>query len=817
MRTLLGAFRGHQAILPPIHLMPKYHQARIFLLLVVFMASLYLLSYRARIESGDTLRALDALTSQSRFGDWLMDESMWFKPPQRIRESSDLPLLRYDVQENVVNLRLALPLLKLAETLPRLGNIHTLWLFNIIIAALNVGLIYEIVRALDYDDRTALGVAISAGLATNLWAYSQTFFREPLTSFFILLALLLIQTGRRHGFLLYVLGVLTGLAALLLAYATKFSAAFAILALLIFALPAFKRLDKQAARRVSLILLAFQALLLFGLMMIDPLPAALQNLFAAFNSSTEFIGYALRVYILSPGGSLWGTSPILLLAVVGCVILLRQGQHRLVWTIWLIFAAYTLGHVLTTGGHWFGGHSWPPRFLVPIVPVVMLATAPVAQAIIHQRRRLLAVLWMILLVYGIWIQFSSVSLSWDHYGESLPPESHRLSEWEPGLTQPQYFRWVILPQRWSDLGLDFVWLRSAVPAWGVSFAALGIGAAALLLGCVRQPQTRLRYLAPLFALLWFPLLLFNLASIYDKDPIIQSQKAALHEVTDFLTEHSQKDDILLLPNNLYANFILNHLDTAAPRPIVLPPAWAEAPSDRQPPQIESNNPNDWLHLSSLRAIHHIAGSHDRFWYLANTSPFMTWSFRPLERYMALYYYPLREVQLTHEDDTVRLLEYSTRSAAPHPFSAFTAERSSDLKYGENIRLLGFQLPKGLRYERGQALELSLLWQSDAELQLDYTVAWFVADPDTGQPIVQGQDSAPQAGFAPTSAWAANAPVWDNRALRLPEEIAPGEYLIWVLMYRYHPPSGSIERLSVTGASVTEDATIGVLPVRLMID
>ena len=796
--------------------MPKYHQARIFLLLVILMASLYMLSYRARIESGDTRRAMDALTSQSRFGDWLMDETMWHNPPRKIRSSFSLPLSPYDVQEKL-NLQLALPLLKLAETFPRLGSIHTLWLFNIIVTSLNIGLIYLIVRAFDYSDRTALCVAISAGLATNLWAYSQTFFREPLTSFFILMALFLIQTGRRNGWRWYAVGALAGLAALFLAYLTKFSAVMALPAILIFAFPAFKQLDKPAVRRVSILLLALQALLLFALMLIDPLPGILQNLFTAFHETTAFIVRALRVYILSPGGSLWGTSPILIMAVGGCIILLRQGQRRLVWTIWLIFACYSLGHALTTGRHWFGGHSWPPRFLTPIIPLVMLAAAPVAQAIIHQRRKLPALLWVILLVYGIWIQFSSVSLSWRHYGETLPPESHQLSEWEPGLTQPQYFRWVILPQRWNDLGLDFVWLRSALPSWGISFAAFGIGLAALLTASVRRPQARWRYVSPLFAMMWIPLLLFNLAAIYDKDPVTQSQKPALHETFDFLSRHAQADDILLLPNRQYADFILNHLDSGIPRPIILPASLAEASSDKQPAQIESNNPNDWLHLSSSRAIHHIANKYDRFWYLANTSPFMTWSFRPVERYLALHYYPLREVPLNHADGTVRLLEYSARSAAPHPFSTFAADMPSDLKYGENIRLLGFQLPGGRRYEPGHALELSLLWQSDKELQLDYTVAWFVVDADTMQPIVQGQDSAPQAGFAPTSSWPANMPVWDHRALRLPSETASGEYLIWVLLYRYYPENDSLERLNVAGADVTENGTVGVLPVRLVVN
>ena len=785
--------------------MPAYHQARIFLLLVVLMASVYLLSYRARIESGDALRAMDALTSQSRFGDWRMDESVFFKPPRKIRDHHHLPLNTYDVQEKL-HLQLALPLLKLAETVPRLGNIHTLWLFNIIASSLTVGLLYLAARAFDYGDRAAVCLAVSAGLATNLWAYSQTFFREPLTGFFILLALFLIQSGRRHGVTAYAAGALAGMAAWYLAYSTKFSASFAIPALLAFSLPTLTQFARPAVRRASLFLLVMSALMMTGLMVIDPLPGG---------ETTAFVGQALRAYLLSPGGSLWGTSPILLMAALGCVILLRRGQQRLAWTVWLMVAGYSLGHTLFGSQHWFGGLSWPPRFLLPVIPVVMLAAAPMAQAIIHRRRKLAAALWGALLIYGIWIQFTSASLSWEHYGETLPPESQGLSEWAPGLDQPQYFRWVILPRRWADLGLDFVWIRSGVLMWGLSFAAFALGTAALLIISVRKPNTRWRYVSPFFALLWILLLLFNLNALYDKDPTAQSQQAALHEAIDFLAEHAREDDILLLPNNHYANFILNHLDDSRPRPIILPLSPADAPSDRQPAQIESSNPNDWLHLSASRVIHHIADRHDRFWLLANTSPFMGWSFRPVERYLALHYYPLREIRLEQADDTVRLLEYSAIHAAPHPFLPFTAEMPTDLTYGENIRLPGFQLPGGRQYAPGDALELSLLWQTDAPLSLDYTVASFVVDADSGQPVAQGQDSAPQAGFAPTSAWQANQPVWDHRALRLPDDIAAGVYHIWVVLYRHQP--GGIERLTVSGSTVTENGTIGVLPISLMID
>lgn len=795
--------------------MSKFRQLSIFLLLVILMASFYMLTFRGRIESGDTLRAMDALTSQARYGDWLMDESVWFKYFFRVRSRTDLPLTSYDVEEKL-NLYLAMPLLKLAEFIPRMGNIHTVWLFNIIVTALNVGLLYLIVRALNYDDWVAIGVALTAGFTTNMWAYSQTFFREPLVSFFILMSLLGIQWCYQRGWLGWVLSLVWVGSMFGLAFLTKFSAIMIFPALVILVLPQLRFADRKWHHQLSIGLLILQAVGLFLLMVFEPFAEIMSLFMARFNDTPELISYVLRVYILSPGGSLWGTSPVLLISIIGCVLLLRRNQHRLVWTVWLAFVGYTVGHALVTGSDWFGGQSWPPRFLVPIIPVLMIATAPIMEKIIHQRHKLLLLIWLLLFGYGVWIQFSGVSLMWYQYENSLPLESNGLTEWEPGLTQINYLRWVILPQRWADLGIDFLWVRTGVQSWGIQFGILTAVILGTLLWVIRQQKSRLMFIAPIFVIMWSGLVVLNIRKVVDKDPVVQSHKLALHDTLNYVTQNSNPDDILILPNNFYERFILNHLDQASPRPIILQPELAEPASERQPADVISNNPNEWLPLSSIRALHHIADNHERFWYLANTSPFMTWSFRPFERYMALYYYPLQEIELEHPDETVRLLEYSTRSSAPNLFSTFSPDYSTDLRYGDDIRLLGFQLPNDVRYEGGQAVELSLLWQTDSLLEHDYTVAWFIANAETGQFVAQGQDSMPQAGFAPTTSWQPNFPIWDNRALRLPDDLATGEYVIWVLMYRYNVDTASIERLPVMGETVTDNNTIGVLPITLVI-
>lgn len=795
---------------------PRTYRLSIFLLLVSLMMGVYMLSYRSVVQSGDTLRALDAVTSLSRYGDWLMDESNWFKPSLRIREQNPLPLSEYEVEERL-NIWLALPLLKVAEALPNLGVIHTVWLFNAFVTALIVGLLYLLVVALYFSDAVAVLAAVSAGVGSNLWAYSQTFFREPLSAFFIVLALLALQIGRRRRLSQRILSLAVAAACLYLAYQTKYSAALALPAAIAFALPEIRTPPRSLGRRITLAILALLLALVAAPMIVDPLPNALRQLSASLQIDTTYLSAALRSYVLSPGASIWGTSPILLMSLAGAALLWRQGQYRLLTACSLMVAGYVLGHAITTGAHWFGGLSWPPRFLLPVIPFAMLAAAPIAQRVFRPGSIRWRLLWGALLLYGAWIQFNSVALSWAHFGESLPAEAHELSEWSPAMWQPAYFRWTLLPQRWPDLGLDFLWTRANLPVWGLSFALLVCLLAAALLILLRCRQSRWIHALLLLPPLCLVILYLNLSSAYYKDPRTRSQQTALHEALAYLEASSAPDDILLLPGNDYGNFVLNHQTSATPRVIVLPRPVAQAASDRQPAKVISSNPNSWFDLNTARAIRHAAASHERVWVLANTSPFMPWSFRPLERYMAQHAYPLGEYDFSKLDDTARVLEYSAEAHVINPMSLYAGEYPADLRFGKSIALRSFAAEGERSYRAGEPVEFSLRWHTDAKLDTSYTVATFIASADSLQPIAQGWDSAPQAGLAPTNEWAPGAAVWDNRAIRLPLDAPPGDYRLWVLLYYRDGESGEIKRVPVTGSNVTGENDIGVLPFTIQVE
>ena len=794
----------------------KSAPASIFLLLITLTLCLYMLTFRGAIQTGDTLRALDAVTSQARYGDWLMDESNYTQPALIIRDDMKLPLSEYDVEERL-NIVLAQPLLKLADWLPRLGALHSVWLLNIFATALIVGLLYCMARAMQAGEAGAALLAFSAAAGTNLWSYAQTFFREPLSALFVLAAFYMIQLGIGRSARGRCLCLALAAGMMCLALLTKLSTLMALPALLAFALALFIRREGPLARRLAAIALALLCLVTLVLAFIEPLPVAALALFEQLGLDAEFAGAALRSYLFSPGASIWGTSPLVLLGAAGCLMHWRRGRYMLALAICLITLGYALGHALTTGPHWFGGLSWPPRFLLPALPLLMLATAPVAERVLGEGQARLRLLWLGLLLYGAWIQFNGVALSLSHYGEALPAEAQGLGEWLPGMMQPQFFRWFVLPRLWGDLGWDFLWIRGGLPLWGLSFALLGAATAFALIQTLRNGGSRWRLMSLPLAIAGLSLVLLNLSAAYFRDPRTQSSQAALHEARDYLARMAAPGDALLLTSDNYANFALNHFDGGEPRPIVLSLPLAQAVSDKQPSLVDSNNPYDWFDAASLRIIRHLAARHERLWLLDSTSPFMAWSFRPLERYLALHAYPLGAVELRTPDDSARLLAYSARNAAPDPMWLYFGDVAVDLRFGPHIALMSATLPQAGKYQPGGVVELSLLWRADERLERSYTVALFIADAESGQPIAQGNDSAPQAGFAPTNEWQPGLPVWDNRAIGLPLDAKPGSYQIWVIVYDRDGATGEIQRLPARGATVAGEGTIGVLPLTIELE
>jgi len=123
--------------------------------------------------------------------------------------------------------------------------------------------------------------------------------------------------------------------------------------------------------------------------------------------------------------------------------------------------------------------------------------------------------------------------------------------------------------------------------------------------------------------------------------------------------------------------------------------------------------------------------------------------------------------------------------------------------GGTITLLGYDLAaEGAR--PGETVTLSLYWRVTRAVDRNFTVFVHLLN-EQGQLVAQ-QDSEPNAGQYPTSAWVPGEVITDTHAIPLPPGLPSGRYLLSIGMYEWP----SRERLPVTldGAKQGDAITLG---------
>ncbi|MEO8396738.1 MAG: hypothetical protein ABI700_27340, partial [Chloroflexota bacterium] len=661
-----------------------------------------------------------------------------------------------------------------------------------------------------YRERTAVLAALAFGLGTAIFPYSKTFFREPLALLTLLICGLLIERLRVRNYrsLPLLIAVIAALVALFLA---KASMLLALPALFVIGIPNLTNtLSQRNAqfRRVLLVsgLIVVLALGIFTLLSAVSGFGSRYNFLRVFNGDMlDFFPVALQAYLLSIGGSIWGTSPIVLLAVPGIVILLRRRMGRYPLAILLLIAAFAGGYAATNDRHWFGGLSWPPRFLIPLLPYLILGALPIFERVQTSLRW--ALLGAALMVYSVWVQLSGVTLDWLVYPSLLPPEAHGLLEWGAGLNELRYLRWVLIPQLWGAIPLDMAW--SVIHAEGImaAFAALAVAAGVLLVRGLRSKALRRTVLIlPVLLILGIGV---GEHVLYANDPHYLATDDTLYAVLPILEAETNPSDAILLSSPRYEPFFMASGKLFhAGRVISLEMQPGEQPSPEQQPLVRSDNPMVLLTTGTIQQIYNLAATRDRLWLLADGGPDLPWSVRPVERFMSAHYYPIRTIQT---GTITRLIEYSTISA-PDMFAYREPDTPTGLTFSEHIRLMGYDLPDGTEYHPGDVLALTTAWKTDAPLDKNATIGLYLRDAN-GSAVAQ-VDAQPGAGFYPTSQWQAGIPIWDNRAIRLPSDLPAGMYQLWVKLYDFNA-DGSVHDLPVTSGAKMDDS-IGILPVQIQV-
>lgn len=773
-----------------------------FTALIVLLAAIYMVSYTGRVEIADELQYYDAVGSLARFGEPTVGVSAWQFMPANFSPQGSTPL-RETIAEPGFIYAAAL-LYALADRIDGLGLAHTTWLFNVIMTPLVCAAFYAVARALMFTPRAALAGTLALGLLTVMWAYSTTFFREPMMMLFALLAALALIHWQRARRRVWLLIIAAGFFAL--AFITKEASVLLLPTYFALTLPD-SLWARRGTRRISLALMVAALIvpvLLVYTPILDYVPPL--RLVGNYQLEPEYTRTALHTYAFSLGGSFWGTSPVLLLGFIGAAMLHRRGQHRLMWAALASMLMYSVGYGLLRGEQWFGGTIWPQRFLMPVLPFALILVLPVFERVLDAPRKhpWLTGTALIVCAYSLWWQVIAVGFRWYAYGRATFDLSDGgLVYWSGGFNDVRYIRPVVLSGLIGQEPWNAAWARADVWWPLVVFAALALAALILL--------RRRSVLAFALPVVWIIAAFFAMRALYTDDPLYLARPDLL-EMVDTVREQAAYDEPVLINDPEYAMFFYNYGKVGGARLITLPYHPGDRGSCDQPLQIESPNPQMLIAPYSAPLIHYVAERHPRLWLLMFSAPETPCIVRPLERFLGQRYYRASEQRASAN---VRLLEYSTESA-PDPYGFINPTQAHLLIFtldnGDALRLTGFTLPRGAEYRAGDALPLSLRFESMGATTREFTVAWYLAD-SSGRVWVEGENTWPAATFKPTSALAPRESFWDHRAAFLPPDLPVGEYQLWLRLYSIDVNTGAITLARIDGAGVAQigDGDMAVLP------
>jgi hypothetical protein len=450
--------------------------------LFLLLLSVYLLTFSGSLHSSDGQAMFSVAESLVRRGAYDINQIRWMG----LQQGSFGPDGNLYCRKGPGLSLVALPLAWLGLVVPAWGLIQTTMLLNALVTALTGTLVFVCVRHLGYSPATACITALVFSLGTMAWPYAKYFFSEPLTGICLLAAAYLalwpgLLRGERRSWLRFGLaGFCLGLA-----IATRFANAALVP---VYALLLAVRLLQMAGlgswpvirSKPSVLvtatwrgLLAFAAPLAIWVVVLagynyvrfgDPLAT---GYLAEESFSAPWLMGILGL-LVGPGKGLFVFCPVLVAVLPSLPSFVRQHRLPAILTI-LVAVAYVLLY-----GKWFmwhGGFAWGPRFLVPILPLLCVALAPLVERLGGRRR---AAFWALFAI-SVAIQVVGVSVHFMHYQEALLQTGLPLFDPET-FFHPRYAQILGTLPFLRPENLDFGWVHT-VP----SFAIDGIALAATLL------------------------------------------------------------------------------------------------------------------------------------------------------------------------------------------------------------------------------------------------------------------------------------------------------------------------------------------------
>lgn len=686
--------------------------------------------------------------------------------------------------------------------------------FNAVVTAASAALLYLCFLELGYGRRTGTVGTLVYAFATLAWPYSRVFFREPLTVLAYLAAVYALLRYRQPGLRQMRWPALAG-TAMGVAFVTKQISVAVVPALVLLAVanewrrPADgdmgqgeQKLWRQRLSALAATLVPLTLIVLLGQVYqwttLRGVEAFARNIVDYTTNPQLSSSLPWRMWqgglglTVSPFRGVFWYSPVLLLGLVGAISFTR----RLRWegiAFLLIVGLHILGYSRYL--YWSGGVAWGSRYMLPIIPFLVLLAAPIFAWLVHDRPatkatrtsaagRLARIGAWTLIAWSSFVAFLGILYDWRAF--ELPFLLEQAKTWgsigeaiaalymDPAAS-PVFGHIRLLLE--GKEPLDFAWMQrrpmgaTALVPQGLMLSLLFVGlAVAALIWVWRQPK-RAGLVAAVMTIAGVVtaslLLVFYRHGdarfdAHDVDRFLRPMMARLQEVP---CGWRGCNHVALVPDPALTDYFLNYL--AAPL------VWYGI---------------DYAPVEP-RLMERLQARYGRIWLLRDRSAAAddAEGRRGVERYLVEHAYKLDEEQF---DNWARLLQFSAagrlaeQRTINQALGEITLERVSLALEQRTSSAVSLALPDPLSdgvvlAQPDDILQISLNWRADRVPDGNYTV--FVQLLNAEGRVAAQRDRWPGDGLFPTATWQPGQVVADNLALAL--DLPPGRYRLITGLYR----------------------------------
>jgi hypothetical protein len=345
----------------------------------------------------------------------------------------------------------ALPFYYLADVLSVSPIVSTGLLVNSLFLSLTATVIFCISNEVHRSRKIAFLLSLIYSVCSFVWPYNTTFWVQPLQGLLLIVSIYLLVLARhydrsylchysvlknkRTGFFF---AGLAGLSLGLSVFAHPISLIF-IPAFLVYAFFSVMRHHKWN----FIFFLAIMVVVLFLTGLVN---------YARFGSFVEFgYGYfstlgahdgwrGLIGLFVSPGAGLIFYFPLAILLPLGAKYMYKDNKALFVLCLYVIISNWLYVGTLSFGSEpssWSGGVAWGPRYLIPVLPFMMMILGTIFRNV--RRRRLLRITVVGLCLAGFLVNLSGILLwfqyglmyGWSIEGLSLYPNYMDMMTWSP--------------------------------------------------------------------------------------------------------------------------------------------------------------------------------------------------------------------------------------------------------------------------------------------------------------------------------------------------------------------------------------------------